>query len=523
MPLAPGSTVGRYQLRSRLGGGAMGVVWLAVDPDLERRVALKLIAPALADDPDFRTRFLREARAAAAVDHPHVLPVYEAGTADEQLYLAMRYVPGVDLATRLARSGPLDLEATVRLVDHLAAALAAAHAVGIVHRDLKPGNVLLGPEEHAYLADFGLARSAASPGLTRPGQLVGTAAYTAPELLTGAEATPASDTYALACLTVEALTGSPPFTGSDELATLYAHAHQPPPDLSARDPDLPSELQAVIDRGLAKDPADRYPDPLAFAAGLRAAARAGSARTPDPMQSRLHPSAPNAPALTDYLLPGIGGIGFVIALVILTWAFPVPFTDNQPTEPQLVEYYVAQRTAALLAWLINMLALSGYIAFVHGVRNTQRDTGNDRLAALTWQLGIFGMVLTVLAGVVAIVPAFRIAEADPGTARAFWDASTFVDALSFLALAAFVGTASLGGLVTRSMPRLVGYLGVLVAPFALIAGLVVLADFSSVAGGGVRGLSFLAFLLWTGAVAIILIRRHLRLTGHGAPRAADAA
>ncbi len=279
MPLGPGTRIGRYRIEARIGGGAMGVVYLAVDTRLERRVALKLIAPSLAADPDFRARFEREARAAAGLDHPHVLPVYEAGEDDGQLYLAMRYVPGVDLATQLARRGPLDLDATIHLVGQLAAALDAAHVTGLIHRDVKPANVLLAPGEHAYLADFGLARSAGS-GLTRPGQLLGTADYTAPELLAGASASPASDTYALACLAVECLTGRPPFRRDDELATLYAHAHDPVPDLTGQLPDLPSELQAVIARGLAKDPALRYVSAGELAAGL-AGAEAGAADKPD--------------------------------------------------------------------------------------------------------------------------------------------------------------------------------------------------------------------------------------------------
>ena len=269
MGVTPGTTIGRYRIESRIGGGAMGVVYLATDTRLERRVALKLIEPSLAADPDFRNRFEREARAAAGLDHPHVLPVYEAGEDDGQLYLAMRYVPGVDLATQLARHGPLDVEATIRLVGQLAAALDAAHASGLIHRDVKPANVLLAPDQHAYLADFGLARSA-GPGITRPGQLVGTADYTAPELLLGESASPASDTYALACLAVECLTGRPPFSRDGELATLYAHANDPIPDLTQQLPELPPGLQAVLERGLAKDPAQRYPSAGELAAALAA-------------------------------------------------------------------------------------------------------------------------------------------------------------------------------------------------------------------------------------------------------------
>ena len=307
MPLAPGTTIGRYRIESRIGGGAMGVVYLALDTRLERRVALKLIEPSLAADPDFRARFEREARAAAALDHPHVLPVYEAGEDDGQLYLAMRYVPGVDLATQLARHGPLDLPATTRLVTQLAAALDAAHASGLIHRDVKPANVLLAPDQHAYLADFGLARSAGT-GITRPGQLVGTADYTAPELLTGASASPASDIYALACLAVECLTGRPPFTRDGELATLYAHANDPIPELSDQLPELPPGLQAVFERGLAKEPAARYASAGALASALAGAAGGAPASTA---------SRPRLLRWRPYLL----GSGGLLAAAVVGWAW----------------------------------------------------------------------------------------------------------------------------------------------------------------------------------------------------------
>jgi predicted ATPase/class 3 adenylate cyclase/Tfp pilus assembly protein PilF len=276
MRLGHGSTFARYRIESRLGEGGVGVVYLASDPTLGRNVALKLLHPALAADPDFRARFVAEARAAAALDHPHVLPVYEAGEHQDQLYLAMRYVPGFDLGTLIARDGALPLERAVRFVDQIAAALDAAHASGLVHRDVKPANVLVAPGDHAYLADFGLARPSTrySGSLTRPGQLVGSADYLAPELLSGGAATARSDTYALACLLVECLTGTPPFRRESEMATLYAHVHDPVPALDALKAGLPAALDAVIASALAKRAEERYGSAAELAEAVRTASSA---------------------------------------------------------------------------------------------------------------------------------------------------------------------------------------------------------------------------------------------------------
>jgi serine/threonine-protein kinase len=265
--LTAGTRFAHYVVESRLGEGGVGVVYLARDLALGRKVALKLLSPALATDAVFRTRFVAEAESAAALDHPHVLPVYEAGEADGQLYLAMRYVPGFDLGTVIARDGALPLKRARRFLEQIASALDAAHAGGLVHRDVKPANVLVAPGDHAYLADFGLARPARGdrPGLTQAGQLVGTVDYLAPEVLLGAEATPRSDLYALGCLFVECLSGVPPFRRNSELASLYAQVNDPIPTLVTLRPDLPAELDPAIQRILAKRPEDRPASAAEFA------------------------------------------------------------------------------------------------------------------------------------------------------------------------------------------------------------------------------------------------------------------
>ena len=263
-----GTELSGYRIEALLGRGGMGVVYRATQLSLERPVALKLIAPELAAEGSFRERFLREARVAASLDHPHVLPVYEAGEADGQLFLALRYVDGEDLGSVLAR-GPLEPENARRLVLQLASALGAAHARGLLHRDVKPENVLLvGAEgaEHAYLSDFGLARPQGERGVTQAGELAGSLDYLAPELIEGADGDERSDLYALGCLLYACLAGEPPFRRSHEAATLWAHLREPPPT------GVPFE--AVLARALAKEPGERFQSSAELAEALAEASAA---------------------------------------------------------------------------------------------------------------------------------------------------------------------------------------------------------------------------------------------------------
>jgi serine/threonine protein kinase len=272
----PGSRIAGYRLEEEIGAGGMAVVFRARDDRLDRLVALKLLTPWLAADEDFRHRFLRESRAAAAVDDPHIIPVYEAGEAGGVLYLAMRYVSGGDIRSRLRRDGPFTAARAAAVLSPVASALDAAHGAGLVHRDVKPANVLVdsrsGRPDHVYLSDFGLAKTrSASVQLTRTGLNLGTVAYMAPEQIEGREVDGRADQYALACAAFELLAGVVPFERDQDLAVLYAHLSEPPPSLAARRPDVPAAADAVLARALAKAADDRYPSCRHFTDALRQA------------------------------------------------------------------------------------------------------------------------------------------------------------------------------------------------------------------------------------------------------------
>jgi serine/threonine protein kinase len=316
-PLGNGDRIGDYRIVDVLSRGGMGVVYLAQDERLGRQVALKVIAPHLAHDPEFNRRFEAEARSAAAIEHPNVVPVYTAGSASGSVFLAMRFIHGTDLRTLLRQSGRLNVDVALKIVAEVAAGLDAAHAAGLVHRDVKPANILLEGEPgggRAYLTDFGLTK--ASQGshtqATATGQWIGTLDYVAPEQMAGGLVSARTDVYALGCVLYEMLSGSVPF-GGNEMQKMWSQANQPIPTLGGSF----SALDSVIAKATAKDPAHRFASAgdLAHAAraaqdgvamgpehgAARGAAAVGMAEEINPAPTKQMPRVPMPPVVEPTL------------------------------------------------------------------------------------------------------------------------------------------------------------------------------------------------------------------------------
>ena len=351
---AAGTEVAGYRIVEQVGSGGMGVVYRAEETGLGGRpVALKLLPPALAGDPDFRARFLREMRVAAAIDHPNIVPIYRAGEDRGLLYLAMRYVHASDLRRVLETEGRLDPGRTLAILDQVARALDAAHARGLVHRDVKPGNILLAPPvidgdpEHVYLVDFGLARSDSDDrSIGGPGSFLGTPRYAAPEQAAGRPVDGRADGYALGCVLYECLTGQPPFPDGSGEAVLLAHLESPPPQVTTVRPDLPPAINQVITQAMAKAPADRFPT----CRTLITAARQTHTQ-PSPTRVRRQPHPPTSPG--PPLAPP-------------AWPAPVAASPAWPAPVAALEGYLPLRRAARRAkaalWLSILLALASAAA-----------------------------------------------------------------------------------------------------------------------------------------------------------------
>ncbi len=284
--LSEGDEFAGYRIEQRLGRGGMGVLYLAIEPGLERRVALKLIAPEAAADDVFRKRFAEESKIAASIEHPNVVPIYAAGDEGGIPYIAMRYVSGSDLGRRIAREGKLDPAEAAALIAQVGNGLDAIHAAGLVHRDVKPANVLLsggeGAEPHTYITDFGVARNVATnSGLTQTGRFVGTLDYVAPEQISGGEIDARVDVYALGCLLFKLLTGEVPFPKDGDAARLYAHLNDPPPAPSLFVPAVPMALDDVVIRAMSKPPGDRYPSAGDLGRAALAAVAGGQVSLPE--------------------------------------------------------------------------------------------------------------------------------------------------------------------------------------------------------------------------------------------------
>ncbi|MGA2469122.1 MAG: serine/threonine-protein kinase [Solirubrobacteraceae bacterium] len=308
--LGSGETLGGYRVDDVIGFGGMAIVYRAEQLSLGRRVALKVLAPQLSHDGAFRERFRREGKHAAALEHPNVVTVYDSGEADGRLYLAMRLVEGTTLAERMRASG-LSADDTISVLRPIASALDAAHAVDLVHRDIKPQNILLGRDDHPYLADFGVAKGmAGGDGLTATSGFVGSINYASPEQIRGEPATAAGDTYALAAVLYECLTGQVPFPRDTEAGVMHAHLSEPPPSLPSVAANV-ERLDRVIARGMAKEPAERYPQ----AEQMLGEAAEAVAKLP---RSRRH-------AVPSFALPAAGANGSQAAM-------PAPAPAGSPSQ-----------------------------------------------------------------------------------------------------------------------------------------------------------------------------------------------
>jgi serine/threonine-protein kinase len=257
-----GSHFAGYRIDALIGQGGMGEVYRAENPRLGTWLALKVLAQHLADKEQVRERFVRESRAAASLDHPHVIPIFDADEADGIPFIAMRYVEGSDLRAVMEQEGPLAVDRSLDVLGQIADALDWAHSRGLVHRDVKPANILLERrpqgKEHAYLSDFGVAKQAFATGLTSTGDFVGTIEYIAPEQIQGTDVDGRADIYALGCILYECLSGTPPYDRDSAIGVMYAKLEQEPPALTEKRADLAPAVDQVILRALAKDPGDRY-------------------------------------------------------------------------------------------------------------------------------------------------------------------------------------------------------------------------------------------------------------------------
>ncbi len=336
--LPQGSRVAGYLIERRLGAGGMAVVYLATDERLSRKVALKVLAPELAQDEAFRLRFIRESRVAASVDDPHIIPVFEAGESDNALFIAMRYVPGGDVHSHVHESGPLPRGRAALILSQVASALDSAHRHDLVHRDVKPANMLMDVStggdrpDHIYLSDFGISKDVMSgSALTRTGVFVGTLDYMAPEQIEGEPVDGRADQYSLACSAYELLSGTPPFTRDQPMAMIWAHVRDEVPALTSRRPDLPSQADDVLARALAKSPAARYPTCRDFTAALREALRLPQY---EPGPSAIGDQAARTP--TEAVLPPPSHAGRPPAPVQPAPVQPAP-TPPAPVQPGQVQ------------------------------------------------------------------------------------------------------------------------------------------------------------------------------------------
>src|SRR5690349_9693563 len=335
---------GQYRIEGLIGSGGMGEVYRAYDTRRDREVALKLLPAALSDDPEYQRRFQRESYAVARLREPHVIPIHDYGEIDGRLFIDMRLVDGPNLGALIERGGPLSPERAVGLVSQIAEALDAAHADGVVHRDVKPSNVLVTANDFVYVVDFGIAHAVghSRSKLTMTGATIGTLDYMAPERFESHPVDPRTDVYSLACVLFECLTAEKPFLGDDLPALMYAHLYTAPRRVSAVNPAVGTGLDEVVAKGMAKDPADRYPSTGALAAAARAAIAVPGEQTEhvEEVTRRVEAPSESETVVARPLVGAPAGVGAAMAAGGITEppgpGYPEPRYDD-PTGPRYAE------------------------------------------------------------------------------------------------------------------------------------------------------------------------------------------
>jgi len=402
MPVTTGTVLGRYRLLEKAGVGGMSEVFRAEDETLKRIVAVKVILGPVAADSTFRERFLREARLVAGLEHPNVLPVFDYGTAtidgEEVSYLVMPLVAGGSLKGRVA--GPVPPALAITWLSAIAAALDHAHSKGILHRDVKPGNVLMDAQGRPLLADFGLARSAeVSSGLTATGTVLGTPLYMAPEQAMGATLDGRADQYALAVIAFELLAGRVPFSAESPLAVLHQHVSTPPPPLSTVLPGTAASVDAVLFRGLAKKPGDRFASCSAFVAALGAAL-----------------AVPGAAATVPQAMHGESQVATIISAPALSPAALAAPASLAKNAPEGAPKDATRGVRVLLATLLLLSAAGGVVLLLRGTRRPSASssapaTATPALAAASASTSAGGPATSEISSKVSEAPAVPTASA----------------------------------------------------------------------------------------------------------------